>query len=123
MLRSNLNATYTFSVQTFSGDIPTNHFGDISVQWKVAVFPVKRLEIYGSLGYRNARLAEDTYKESTFVDAGARYAFGRFSLELTARNLTDTRRYDYTVYHSLDICRYEFSLRPAEALLTLKYNF
>lgn len=123
MLRSNLNATYTFSVQTFSGDIPTNHFGDISVRWKVAVFPVKRLEIYGSLGYRNARLAEDTYKESTFVDAGARYAFGRFSLELTARNLTDTRRYDYTVYHSLDICRYEFSLRPAEALLTLKYNF
>ena len=123
MLRSDLNATYMFSVQTFSGDIPTNHFGDFSLRWKVSVFPVKRLEIYGSLGYRNARLAEDTYKESTFVDAGARYAFGKFSLELTARNLTDTRRYDYTVYHSLDICRYEFSLRPAEALLTLKYNF
>ena len=123
VLRSDLNATYMFSVQTFSGDIPTNHFGDFSLRWKVSVFPVKRLEIYGSLGYRNARLAEDTYKESTFVDAGARYAFGKFSLELTARNLTDTRRYDYTVYHSLDICRYEFSLRPAEALLTLKYNF
>ena len=123
VLRSDLNATYMFSVQTFSGDIPTNHFGDFSLRWKVSVFPVKRLEIYGSLGYRNARLAEDNYKESTFVDAGARYAFGKFSLELTARNLTDTRRYDYTVYHSLDICRYEFSLRPAEALLTLKYNF
>ena len=123
VLRSDLNATYMFSVQTFSGDIPTNHFGDFSLRWKVSVFPVKRLEMYGSLGYRNARLAEDTYKESTFVDAGARYAFGKFSLELTARNLTDTRRYDYTVYHSLDICRYEFSLRPAEALLTLKYNF
>lgn len=123
ILRSNLSAGYSFSVQTFSGDIPTNHFGDFSLQWKVSVFPVKKLEIYANFAYRNAQLAEDTYKQTTFLDAGARFSFGKFSLDLTARNLTDTRQYAYTIYRALDICRYEFSLRPAEALLTLKYNF
>ena len=33
------------------------------------------------------------------------------------------RRYVYTVYHTLDVTQNSYSLRPREAVLTVKYSF
>ncbi|MDE7109545.1 MAG: hypothetical protein K2O49_06235, partial [Muribaculaceae bacterium] len=40
-----------------------------------------------------------------------------------ARNLMDHRDYTYSIYRSLNIINYSYSLRPREFLLSLKYKF
>ena len=69
------------------------------------------------------KIGEDNYKENVFVDVGVRWSSRRVELELAARNLTDMRRYEYTYYHTLDVTRNSYSLRPRQFLLTLKYSF
>lgn len=44
-------------------------------------------------------------------------------LELKARNLTNRRSYLYRRYTQSDLTTYAYRLRPAECLLTAKWNF
>lgn len=123
ILRSELKAAYTINQQRFSGDIPSDNLSDFSLRWKLSVFPVRKLEIYGNFIYNYAQLSESSYKDNIFIDAGAKYSFKKFMMELAGRNLTNLKTYDYAIYHSLDIQRFTFRLRSLGILLTLKYNF
>ena len=115
--------SYRISRQNFSGVISSSTFKDFSLEGKVSLFPFKQFEIYGYLMYGHDQIAAETYKDNLFIDAGAKYYFKKFTIELSARNLTGLKFYEYTIYSALDYHRYSYRLRPAEILISLKYNF
>lgn len=123
MLRSELKAAYTINQQSFSKEVPSDNLSDFSLRWKLSLFPVKKLEIYGNMTFNNTQVSESNYKNNLFIDAGAKYSFKKFILELSANNLTNLKNYEYTLFNSLDIQRFTFKLRSISLLLTLKYNF
>lgn len=123
ILTASARGSYSLQCQTFGDAIPSNSFNDLSLNLHLGVYPVRKLEIYGSASYSKVKIGEDNYKENVFVDVGVRWSSRRVELELAARNLTDMRRYEYTYYHTLDVTRNSYSLRPREFLLTLKYGF
>lgn len=123
ILAMSANVSYTLNHQSFKGIIPSNDLREFSVNGKVSVFPIKKLEIYGKLFFNRSQLEEGNYKSNIFIDAGVKYSIKKFDIELTAQNLTDMRRYEYTLYHTLDLTTYSYSLRPMEMLLSLRYNF
>ncbi len=123
ILTASARGSYSLQRQTFGDAIPSNSFNDLSLNLHLGVYPVRKLEIYGSASYSKVKIGEDNYKENVFVDVGVRWSSRRVELELAARNLTDMRRYEYTYYHTLDVTRNSYSLRPREFLLTLKYSF
>ena len=58
-----------------------------------------------------------------FLDGGMRYMLGHWEAELAARNLTNRRVYVIRSSSLFDVTTDTYRLRPAEALLTLRYNF
>ncbi len=123
ILAMSANLSYSLSHQSFGSAVPSNDIREFSVNGKISVFPIKRLEIYGKVFLNRSQLEEDNYKSNVFIDAGARFSIKKFDIELTARNLTDMRKYEYTLYHTLDLTTYSYSIRPIEGILTLRYNF
>jgi len=118
-----ITGSYSLQHQSFGGVMPVNSQNELMLTGKATVHPVKNLDIYVSANYSRVKLGESNYKSNTFLDAGARYSFRKIELELAARNLTDMRRYYYTIYRSLDLTYNSYSLRPLEVMLTAKYKF
>ncbi|MDE6096453.1 MAG: hypothetical protein K2G52_09725 [Muribaculaceae bacterium] len=117
------NISYSISHQSFGGAIPSNDLSELSFNGKISLFPMKKLEIYSRIFFNRSQLEENNFKSNLFIDAGIKYSVKKFDIELTACNLTDMRRYEYTLYQSLDLSTYSYSLRPMEAILSLRYNF
>ena len=115
--------SYSRQWQSFGGIMPEQSFNDLSLRGKIGIYPIKKLEMYVSANYSKVKIGEDNYKSNVFIDAGISYAFKKILIDITARNLTDMRRYVYTVYHTLDVTQNSYSLRPREAVLTVKYSF
>lgn len=123
MLTLTGNFSYSYTRNSFHGFMPDNNLSEIMVNGKVSVFPVKGLEIYGNLSFNRSQLAEDNYKSNLFVDAGIKYKLRKFDFTLSGRNLTNLRNYGYTLYNTLDITTYSYSLRPIECVATVRFNF
>lgn len=122
-LRIDMNAVYSRSIQNFKGLMPNVSLSDFSLNCHISVFPFKSLEIYGKADLRRNQLSSGLYKTNLFIDAGARITIKRFEIELAGTNLTDMRKYEYTICNALDLQNYSYTLRPIEALLTLRYSF
>lgn len=123
ILMLSANASYTTQTQTFGGVIPKNSTNNLSIAGKAAVYPIKNLEIYYLIDSFRVKLGENNYKTNTFMDAGIKYSMHRLDLELSARNLTDMRKYSYTLYHAMDITYSSYDIRPFEILLSAKFRF
>lgn len=117
------NLSYSLNRQTFGGFMPANNLSEYSVNGSLSFFPIKKLEIYGKVFYNRSQISEDNYKSNLFVDAGIKYSIRKFDIELTGRNLTNMKKYEYTIYNALDITTYSYSLRPIEGILSVRYNF
>ena len=117
------NLSYSLNRQTFGGFMPANNLSEYSVNGSLSFFPIKKLEIYGKVFYNRSQISEDNYKSNLFVDAGIKYSIRKFDIELTGRNLTNMKKYEYTIYNALDITTYSYSLRPIEGVLSVRYNF
>ena len=123
LLNAEAKVSYRISRQNFSGAISSSTFQDFSLEGKVSLFPIKQFEIYGYIMYGHDQIAVNMYKDNLFVDAGVKYNIKKFTIEISARNLTGLRFYEYTIYNMLDYHRYSYRLRPREYLMSLKYNF
>lgn len=123
VLMADARAQLTTQRQSFGGSIPSNTTNSMALKGKIAVFPVKNLEIYYTIDSSRVKLGENNYKTNTFMDAGAIYSLSRFDFELALRNLTNQHTYSYTLYNSLDIIYRTYSLRPLEALFSIKLRF
>lgn len=103
--------------------MPDVSLDDLSFNGKISVFPLPILEIYGKADLRRSQFTDDSYKTNLFVDAGVRLKLRKFEIELTGTNLTNIRDYSYTIYNSLDLITYSYTLRPIQAMLTARYSF
>ena len=93
------------------------------VSYTLYTHPMKNLEI-ATQGYFSMNdVGNATSKSSLFLDAHVSYSIRSFDLQLSARNLTNTKTYSYSYVKDSDIYRYAFRLRPLELLLSLKYSF
>lgn len=117
------DVSYSYSVQKIKDFGLDNHTNRTSLSFSLATHPVKALEISTHGYFNRSNVGNDTYKSSLFLDANIRYVLKSFDIELSARNLTNTRNYSYSYIKDSDIYRYTFRLRPLELLLTLKYSF
>lgn len=123
VLAGMFNVSYTLNRVTFKGVANSDTLDELTVNGKVSLFPVKSLELYGKVYLNRSKIDDSQHKTNLFVDAGARYSLGKFDIELTAKNLSNMKEYSYTLYRSLDIVSYRYTLRPLELLLSLRYNF
>lgn len=117
------NVSFSLSRQTFGGAIPDNNISEMSATGKFSYCPIKQIELYAKAYFNCSELSDNNYKENLFLDAGIRYIFNKFELEIYGRNLTDRCHYQYTLYRTLDLSTYSYTLRPIEGIISLKYNF
>lgn len=89
----------------------------------IAVFPTRLMEIYCNGRFTANGTPGTRFDRQFYVDAGLRYKLKAVELELKARNLTNRRSYLYRRYTQSDLTTYAYQLRPAECLLTAKWNF
>ncbi len=115
--------SWSRTTQSFHGMMPDVSLDDLSFNGKISVFPLPILEIYGKADLRRSQFTDDSYKSNLFVDAGVRLKLRKFEIELTGTNLTNIRDYSYTIYNSLDLITYSYTLRPIQAMLTARYSF
>ncbi len=120
---ANATLAYSFQRQSFHDLIPPNSFNELSVNGHISVFPLSCLEIYVDIIFSKVKIADNNYKSNLFADAGIRLSFHRFEVDVMARNLTDLRDYSYSIYNSLDITSYSYSLRPFEITAAIRFSF
>ncbi|MDE6198674.1 MAG: hypothetical protein K2G06_02375, partial [Muribaculaceae bacterium] len=118
-----LDVNYSHSIQKIESFGVDNHTGQTSLNFSLATRPIKSLEISANGYFNRSNVGNDISKNSLFLDASIRYTPKSFDIELSARNLTNTRRYSYSYIKDSDIYRYSFRLRPLELLLSIKYSF
>lgn len=118
-----LNVKYSYSEQRVDMFGLKNGTSQATVNLSLITRPISSLEI-GAKGYFNrSDVADNRSKSSLFLDSHVRYSVKSFEVELSARNLTNTRSYRYSYIKDSDIYNYSFRLRPLELLLSLKYSF
>ena len=119
-----LEINYSYSVQKIASFGLNNHSDQTSLSFSLATHPVKSIEISTKGYFNRSNVGNDIYKNSLFLDANIRYIpVKSLDIELSARNLTNTRHYSYSYIKDSDIYRYSFRLRPLELLLSLKSSF
>ncbi len=119
-----LEVKYSYSAQKIASFGLDNHSDRTSLSFSLATHPVKSIEISTKGYFNRSNVGNDIYKNSLFLDANLRYIpVKSLDIELSARNLTNTRHYSYSYIKDSDIYSYSFRLRPLELLLTLKYSF
>lgn len=123
MLMISANTIYSISRQSYDSTLPSSSFNSFSLLGQISVYPLKNLEIYASADYSKIKLGDNNYKNNFFVDAGIRYSVKKFDFEIKGENLTDMRRYAYTLYNSMDITFSSYDLRPLELTASVKYRF
>lgn len=96
---------------------------DYTGMLRVAVFPVRSLEVYGQGRFMANGAPGSRFDRQFYVDAGLRWRLRSVELELKGRNLTNCDTYLYRLYALSDLTTYVYRLRPAECLLTAKWNF
>ena len=123
MVSITAGATGTWQRQTFGGVLPSNSTNSFSITGKLGVYPLRNIEIFYKTDYSRVKMATDNYRTNLFMDAGVIWTLRKIDFQLDARNLTDRNQYAYTLYNSLDINYYSYSLRPFEIILSVKYRF
>lgn len=124
MVTVTADAVYGISAQKISGMNFDSSRRDFSASLGLAVRPVSTVELSGRAEWKRTPVAQNLYKNSSFVDCSARYIPSvTWEFELSGRNLSDTRLYSYSIMREGDVYTYSYSLRPLEALATVRYKF
>lgn len=96
---------------------------DWAAMMQLSASPVSKLELYATGKFTANGVPGSTFNKQFFLDGGARLKLRKIELELSARNLTSQRTYIYRSYALSDMLTYTCHLRPAEGILTMKWNF
>ncbi len=120
------SARYTLSTQHVSMQDVTTRNNDYSLNAGITVFPLPGWGVYVRANSTFVEVPTTTsshYSNCLYLDAGTQYAFGKFELEVSARNLTNRKRYQLRQFSTCDTFDYIYYLRPLEATATLRYSF
>lgn len=88
----------------------------------VSFFVFKDLEVYMN-EYYTMDDAMDTRCSYFLLDGGVRYKKKKMEMELKLSNITNRRQYSYSQINDLDHTVTSYSLRPFEAVVSLKFSF
>lgn len=114
---------YSRTSQKVQGASSGSHTDALLGKLTLATRPLQWLELGAGGHYSRSLTGTGVVKNSFFTDCYVRSSLKRFDLELSAKNLTNTREYSYSYMLDSDLYYYSFALRPFEVLLTVKYTY
>lgn len=108
---------------SFGKGIETRRLNLYQSLGSLTVVPRPRMEFFVKPSYNITEMEPHKYRHDIFVDAGARYHWAKWEVELSASNLTNRQVKVYHTFSSIDSFVSTYYLRPIEALVTLKRSF
>ena len=122
-LSIDLNCGYSYTGQRIklfdSASEVSNFMEDLRLSW----FIFSNFEIYCGINGRQSQKEDRRMHNYIFLNGGCRFKRSRYEIELSGKNLTDTRNYQYSAVLPLETTTYSYALRPLEILLSFKWNF
>ena len=111
-----------YQSKSFTVDNP-GHFPPIhgiSQNAKINVFPMKTLTINLNFEHRYNSAANPQY--TYFADAGIKFKYKKWDLELVMNNLFNAKQYVSASYNDISTYYYSYNLRPASVLLKARFK-
>lgn len=96
-----------------------NAYTSQSHRIKLSLFPMRKLEVFGTFNAVRQQLAANTYKRMTLFDIGAEYRLRSVKLSLQLNNILNQHHYAYTIFTGIDSYTYDYRLRGRELSLSL----
>lgn len=97
---------------------------DYTAELRISSQPVNALSLYVSGQWRYTEATSQGGVAQFYLDGGATWNVSkRVELSLKASNLTNARTYLARSFSSTDVTTCRYALRPAEAVLTCRWNF
>lgn len=119
-IEADLSAGFAVTGSRFAGN--RNDFRSLDARFKLAVFPISRLELMAKADCSSRQLADKRYKRLELLDFRATYKMKSLRIRLSLNNLLDRRRYAYITYSGLDTYKYDYALRGREVLISLIFT-
>jgi len=91
-----------------------------SQELKFSVYPVKPLTVNFSFEHQYNSAANPRY--TYFADAGVRFKYKKWDLELAMNNLFNAKQYVSASYSDINTYYYSYDLRPASVLLKARFK-
>lgn len=91
---------------------------------RIDVFPIKNHSIIWWLDYRENTFNHQTFSNK-FMDLMYRYKWDKkkIDFEIEWQNILNTREYEEVIINSIQTSTTKFKLRPAQILLSVRFNF
>lgn len=96
---------------------------NLSGSVSLSLFFADAWEVYSSVEWQRTELADAQFANAWFLDGGLRWKQKRIEVELRLRNLTNAHTYVQHLYALTDTQTFTTHLRPAEGLVSVKWNF
>lgn len=127
MLTVNVSAQYILSLQHGGLLTAPNRQNDYNMNAEVTLVPLSGWQVYlrcnaSFIQKPSCDTSASRYNRHSYLDVGSQYAFKKFLLELSLRNVTNRRQYHVRQFSALDTYDYLYHLRPIEGVLTVRYN-
>jgi hypothetical protein len=87
---------------------------------QINVFPHKTLTVNFNIEHQYNSAANNRY--TTFADAGLKFRYKQWDLELSANNLFNSKQYVSASYSDISTYYYSYNLRPASLLLKARFK-
>lgn len=117
-----LNYYLSFSQSTLTASNYKTIYHNQSQNLNLAYNPTEKLVFYASMNYVRNEIVQNNYINMQFLDAGAKYKYKKFEVELMLNNLLNMKEYSYTLVNELDKFSYHYFLNPREIVLVCKFD-
>ncbi|QGA26616.1 hypothetical protein GFH32_09890 [Sphingobacteruim zhuxiongii] len=128
-------APFSWSSLDYSGKLSYRRFGtangwqaDPSLSWinslTLTCIPSSKIRLYTSYEYLHNEIDKDSRVQQQFLDFGARFKWRHnLELDLKGSNILNERSFGHTQFTDASINSVYYSLRPANYLCSVYYNF
>ena len=121
-LSVNYNLRYNYSGLKIT-DSENSGFHSFVQIFMTTLTPHDRINLTLGMEHYMTRFVEGGSARLLLMDTSVSWQFNRrLRFTLTARNLSDSKFYDYSTYGTLSNSEYSFRLRPRNILLTIQYR-
>lgn len=123
-MKVDYNGTWALSRYRSYGGQDSGDSHSLNQKLTVSFYPHRAVSIDVTAEHYLDRYAEDNTVQMCLLDASVYwFATPRLQFFLHARNLLDTRNYNYTMLSPLNVTRYSYRLRPLNVLLGFEFKF
>ena len=121
-LSVNYNLRYNYSGLKIT-DSENSGFHSFVQTFMTTLTPHDRINLTLGMEHYMTRFVEGGSARLLLMDTSVSWQFNRrLRFTLTARNLSDSKFYNYSTYGTLSNSEYSFRLRPRNILLTIQYR-